>query len=104
MAINDRSKGKLMKSSLFTADERSIYNPSEETFSSLSTKERGKKDGEGEEKKRDGREKGSGHSKMAINLQDFWKNISVFKWERGISSEQISLPFPSIPPIFPFCV
>ena len=29
-----------MKSSLFTADERSIYNPSEETFSSLSTKER----------------------------------------------------------------
>lgn len=40
MAINDRSKGKLMKSSLFTADERSIYNPSEETFSSLSTKER----------------------------------------------------------------
>lgn len=40
MAINDRSKGKLTKSSLFTADERSIYNPSEETFSSLSTKER----------------------------------------------------------------
>lgn len=29
-----------MKSSLFTTDERSIYNPSEETFSSLSTKER----------------------------------------------------------------